>query len=179
MSTKYLLTAFSKDRPGIVADISRVIYEIGYNLEDSSMTYLAGEFAILLMMSPPNGNGAEEDALETLSRECRRLEREKNITAFVRPLAEEVPRENDTQRKSITVEGVDQTGIVFKISEYLANTNINIQTLESKVKQTPQSGADLYEMKINVDIPKSLSMQKIEDELGALGDHLNVDITIS
>ncbi|NNK96454.1 MAG: amino acid-binding protein, partial [Desulfobacterales bacterium] len=48
MSKKFLLTAFSKDRPGIVADLSQVIYENGYNLEDSSMTNLAGEFAILL-----------------------------------------------------------------------------------------------------------------------------------
>ncbi len=47
MSKKFLLTAFSKDRPGIVADISQLIYENGCNLEESAMTNLAGEFAML------------------------------------------------------------------------------------------------------------------------------------
>ena len=78
MSKKFLLTAFSKDRPGIVADLSQVIYENGYNLEESSMTYLAGEFAILLLLSTSGQN--DGDVQEKLSSECRRLEREKGIT---------------------------------------------------------------------------------------------------
>ena len=41
MSKKFMLTAFSKDRPGIVADISQIIYENGYNLEDSAIYYYA------------------------------------------------------------------------------------------------------------------------------------------
>lgn len=35
------MTAFGKDRPGIVADVSQVLYENGCNLEDSTMTLLA------------------------------------------------------------------------------------------------------------------------------------------
>lgn len=42
MSKKIMLTAFSKDRPGIVADISQIIYENGYNLEDSARDTLVG-----------------------------------------------------------------------------------------------------------------------------------------
>lgn len=91
MSKKFLLTAFSKDRPGIVADLSRVIYENGYNLEDSSMTNLAGEFAILLLLSAPSVNGV--DAEEKLSTECRRLEREKGISAYIRPLRQKMPKQ--------------------------------------------------------------------------------------
>ena len=47
MEKKFILTAFSKDRPGIVADISEVIYENGCNLEDSTMTSMLDEFAII------------------------------------------------------------------------------------------------------------------------------------
>ncbi len=88
MSKKFMLTAFSKDRPGIVADISQIIYENGYNLEDSAMTNLAGEFAIILLFSSLSA-GEETELEEKLSMECRRLEREKGITAFIRPVSHE------------------------------------------------------------------------------------------
>lgn len=178
MPRKFLLTAFSKDRPGIVADISEVIFENGYNLEDSSMTYLAGEFAILLMLSAPSVT-PEAEIMETLSTECRRLEREKAITAYIRPIGEEPPESyNNVTRKVISVEGMDQAGIVYKISRYLADNRINIRTLESEVKPSPQSGATFYQMAIDVEIPGDMSLQKVEDDLGAIGDLLHVDVNI-
>jgi len=176
---KFLLTAFSKDRPGIVADISQVIFENGYNLEDSSMTYLADEFAILLLLSAP-ASAKENEVLEKLSIECRRLERDKNITAYVRRASGDStsPPKNGNV-KTISVEGLDQAGIVYKVSRYLADQNINIRTLKSKVRQSPQSGGDLYSMKIETDIPTELSLQQVEDGLDSIGNSLNVDITLN
>jgi len=179
MSQKFLLIAFSKDRPGIVADISQVIYENGFNLEDSSMTYLAGEFAILLLLSVPS-NGVENTIMEKLSSECRRLEREKSITAYVTPVSGEQPKvQKDVIVKTIIVEGMDQSGIVYKISKFLADSGINIRTLSSEVRLSPQSGTELYCMTIVVEIPGSLAMGGVEDGLGVIGDQLNVDITLS
>ena len=178
MSKKYLLTAFSKDRVGIVADISQVIYENGYNLEDSSMTYLAGEFAILLLLSEPSSaKGASLE--EVMSAECRRLEREKGITAFLRPASptDQVESSNIVP-KTIHIEGMDQAGIVFKVSKFLAVNNINILTLKSEVRSSPESGTALYVMTINVEIPAGLSLQNVEDGLAQIGDSLNVDVSL-
>lgn len=178
MSKKFLLTAFSKDRPGIVADISKVIFENGYNLEDSSMTYLAGEFAILILLSAPS-TLAEKEVMENLSSECRRLEREKMITAYIRPISSETAQlKADTTMKTISVEGLDQAGIVYKVSKFLADSKINIRTLDSEIRLSPQSGAALYVMTIVVDIPNDLPLQLVEDGLGSIGDQLNVDVTI-
>jgi len=179
MSKKFLLTAFSKDRPGIVADISQVIFENGYNMEDSSMTYLAGEFAILLLLSAPS-SADEKEVVEKLSIECRRLEREKDITAYIRPLqAEAAEPPSDVVVKTISVEGLDQAGIVYKVSRFLADSNINIRTLSSEVKLSPQSGALLYDMTIKVEIPVDCSLHELEDGLGRIGDQLKVDVTLS
>lgn len=176
---KFLLTAFSKDRPGIVADISQVIFENGYNLEDSSMTYLADEFAILLLLSAP-ASANENEVLEKLSTECRRLERDKNITAYVRRASgDSTSPSKNGNIKTISVEGLDQAGIVYKVSRYLADHNINIRTLKSKVRQSPQSGGALYSMKIETDIPTELSLQQVEDGLDSIGNSLNVDITLN
>ena len=80
MDKKFIMTAFGKDRPGIVADVSQIIYENGCNLEDSTMTLLEDEFTIILLFA-----GREDGSLENnLLNNCRRLEKEKGITAFIR-----------------------------------------------------------------------------------------------
>ena len=178
MPSKFLLTAFSKDRPGIVADISQVIYENECNLEDSKMANLAGEFAMIFLISPLSfGNEAEIE--KTLSTECRRLEREKGITAFIRPVTPaQATGPQDIHTKTIHVEGLDHAGIVYKVSRFLADNQINIRTLTSKVTSSPESGAAVYKMRLNVEIPVGLPMDIMEKGLNQVGDQLNVDITI-
>ena len=179
MPKKILLTAFSEDRPGIVADISQVIYENGYNLEDSSMTYLAGEFAILLLLSAPPGADMNE-VVDKLSSECRRLERDKGITAYIRTVSRgPIEPQQNLSVKTISVVGLDQAGIVYKVSRFLADANINIRTLSSELRLSPQSGAALYDMTITVEIPDEFPLQQLEEGLGQVGDQLNVDVTVS
>ncbi|NNK96655.1 MAG: hypothetical protein HKP41_20085, partial [Desulfobacterales bacterium] len=160
------------------ADLSRVIYENGYNLEDSSMTNLAGEFAILLLLSAPSVNGV--DAEEKLSTECRRLERDKGITAYIRPVRQEMPKQkSNILTKTIHVEGLDQAGIVYKVSQFLADNGINISTLNTKMRLSPESGAAIYIMTIVVEIPTQLSLLTVEDGLSRIGDQLNVDVSLA
>ena len=104
MDKKYIMTAFSKDRPGIVADLTEVIYENGGNLEDSTMTSMLDEFVIILLFT------AKEEIFEKqLSSDCRRLEKEKGITAFVRTVETAArKKEEKFNKKTINVEGVDQ-----------------------------------------------------------------------
>lgn len=178
MVKEFVLTAFCKDRPGIVADISEVIYQNECNLKDSTMTNLAGEFAIILVLSPLSA-GQEADLEEKLSTECRRLEREKGITAFIRPVSYPASRPKaDCYVKTLYVEGLDQAGIVYKVSRFLANNDINITSLNSQVKFSPESGAAIYSLTICVEIPQNLSIQTVEHGLSQIEDQLNVDITV-
>ena len=177
MSKEFVLTAFCKDRPGIVADISEVIYENECNLKDSTMTNLAGEFAIILLLSPLSA-GKETDLEENLSMECRRLEREKGITAFIRPANHAVRKQKAYYVKNLHVEGLDQAGIVYKVSRFLADNDINITSLNSEMKFSPESGAAFYSLSISVEIPQNLTMQTLEQNLNQIEDQLNVDITV-
>jgi glycine cleavage system transcriptional repressor len=179
MAKKYILTAFSEDRPGIVASISQLIYENDCSLEDSAMTNLSGEFAIMLLFTPMT-NGSGDDLEEKLSAGCRRLEREKGITAFIRPvtLEEQAPKA-DILKKTVHVEGLDQAGIVYKVSRFLADNQVNIIHLNSEKRSSPQSGAAIYAMTILVEVPITLSLQDLENGLNRIGEELNVDVTIT
>ena len=174
MEKKFIMTAFSKDRPGIVADVTEVLYEHGCNLEDSTMTNMLDEFAIILLFTG-KGDGLEEK----LSGDCRRLEREKGITAFIRPVeAEDKGKLAGVTTKTINVEGIDQTGIVFKISRYLANNEVNIESLTSRRTTSPESGTALYFMEIKVQVPERISIEQLENGLSQVGEELNLEITL-
>lgn len=174
MEKKFIMTAFGKDRPGIVADVSGIIYENGCNLEDSQMGLLADEFTLMLLLS---GHGKELE--ERLNKECRRLEKEKNVSVFIRELDFQRPEYSENGNKhTISVEGVDQGGIVHKISKFLSDQSINIDTLTSQRKLSPESGTALYTMTMNVTFPEPVVQESVERGLEKIGHDLNVDISL-
>ncbi len=174
MENKFIMTAFGKDRPGIVAEIAEVVYANKCNLEDSNMGRLADEFTLILLLT-----GKGDDLAEKLSRDCKRLEREKDIYVFIRPLDYHTPHAKNGKGSSlIEVEGVDQAGIVFKVARFLADHNINIETLKSRKKYSPNSGTALYSMEITANIPEGIAMQDFDDQLDSLANELNVDISV-
>ena len=174
MEKKFMMTAFGKDRPGIVADVSEIIYENRCNLEDSRMGLLADEFTLMLLLS-----GQGEDIEDRLNKECRRLEKEKGVSVFLRELDFQRPdfKENGN-RHTISVEGVDQGGIVYKVSKYLADQSININTLTTRMQLSPESGTALYTMTMDVSFPETAVKESVAHGLEIIGDQLNVDITL-
>lgn len=175
MEKKFIMTAFGKDRPGIVADIAEVIFEHQCNLEDSNMGRLADEFTLILLLS-----GQGENLGDKLARDCKRLEREKDIFVFIRPLEYHHPRsENGKIYTCVEVEGIDQTGIVYKVSKLLADNGVNIVTLKSKKKYSPNSGTAMYAMEIRATLPDTVTNDQLAEKMDVLGSELHVDITVS
>ena len=175
MAKRFIMTAFGEDRPGIAADVTEILYENGCNLEDASMTQLAGEFTLILLFT-----AGSADVEVPLAKACRRLEQEKRISAFMRPLPSR-PRIESSGffTRNLHVEGLDHAGIVYKISRFLADRQINIVDLKSTVKPTPESGTALYVMNIMIRIPYGTAMDRLEKGLSAVADDLNVDIAMS
>src|SRR6185436_1701207 len=119
MKRWFALSAIGPDRPGIVADLAELIYECDCNLEDSSMTILGSEFAVLLLLT-----GEGDDVERRLSSGCKRLEWEKRLTVFFRPLqGEPIPYAVSQHAQSFALQavGVDKAGIVAKVARCLAD----------------------------------------------------------
>jgi glycine cleavage system transcriptional repressor len=174
MTGRYIMTAFGKDRPGIVADVTRVLYENGCNLEENSMTLLADEFTLILLFSAADA-GIEEGLLA----ECRRLEKDRGISAFIRPLGERrALAKPDVRNYIVEVDGLDQSGIVYRVSQHLADRGHNILDLKSRVKSSPESGTALYQMQIDIQTEAGISAEDIEAGLAPVADELHVDISV-
>jgi glycine cleavage system transcriptional repressor len=175
MKQRFIMTAFGKDRPGITADVTRLLYENDCNLDDTTMSLLADEFTLSLLFSCSKSNIREH-----LTRECRRLELETGISAFVRPLNEQRQDLSASYKTcQLNIEGLDQAGIVYKTSLFLAEHALNIIHLESRAKASPESGATLYAMNIQIQVPEQLSFDQLNKDLTALADDLHVDVALS
>ena len=175
MTKKYIISAFGKDRPGIVSDVTKVLYENGCNLEETRMANLAGEFSLNILFAGPENI----DLIATLSEQLKQLGEEKNLSAYVRPIIVEAQKPTAmVVTHTLLVEGLDQTGIVYRISRYLADKQINIANLDSSVTYASQTGAPIYSMKIHIEVTPETAMDVIESGLGRLADELHLDITI-
>lgn len=177
MKTWYALSAIGRDRPGIVADLAELIYECDCNLEDSSMTILGSEFAVLLLLS-----SLDVGAAERLSTGCKRLEWEKRLTVFFRPLkGEPVPiatRER-ARRYALQAIGVDRAGIVAKITRCLADHAVTVAEMTTQSRPEPESGTPIYTMRMQIDVPQHTDAAALHRRLQAIADELQIDVSFT
>ena len=82
MSTKLVISALGEDRPGIVDELSNIVYTHNLNIEDSRMTVLGGEFAILLLVS---GDQSSIDAVQTQAHEIEQALQMRLLIYELRP----------------------------------------------------------------------------------------------
>ncbi|MBI3087722.1 MAG: amino acid-binding protein [Candidatus Omnitrophica bacterium] len=171
MSRRWILTALGRDRPGIVARVTKILYALGCNLEDSAMTRLAGEFAIMVVFS------ARPAVTQVrLEQACRPL-REAGLATHLKALtaAESVGH----ARRSpclITVYGADHPGIVYRVSALLAGLKVNIADVSTH--RAAAAKKPLYLMMLEVELPPGLAVTRLERRLKQLARRLGVAVNL-
>jgi glycine cleavage system transcriptional repressor len=169
----FAMAAIGRDRPGIVADLSECIYACGCNLEDASMTMLGSEFATLMLVS---GSGA--DLQERLYEATKRLEWERRLTVFVRPV--DGPGVAGTGAEyALSAVGVDKAGIVAGVSRVLANHGVLITDLRGEAKPVAESGTPLYTLQIRMRLPDGSRISAVQSDLEKTGAGLGIEVTTS
>jgi glycine cleavage system transcriptional repressor len=175
VKTYSILSAFGKDRPGIVAEVAEVIYECGGNIEDSSMGCLRSHFVLLILFS------MEKEEVHAFSSRLKQLEGEKGLTVFYSPVTLQEVRsapQETLPRYRITTSGVDHTGIVFKVCRFLADRGINIIDMETRRTSSAESGTPLFEMDTEIEVPRSTTDQSMREELHRLANELVIDLVL-
>ena len=118
MKRWFVLSAIGRDRPGLVADLAQLIYDCDANLEDSRMTILGSDFAVILLCS-----SRAPDAADRLALGSKRLERDHGLTILIRELSAgarpPVPAPG-TRLYRVEAAGEDRAGIVAGICGVLA-----------------------------------------------------------
>jgi glycine cleavage system transcriptional repressor len=171
---RWILTALGKDRPGIVAAVTKILYQRGCNLEDSAMTRLAGEFAILLIFSAPASLSQQrlEEAFGALSRRLRLAIHLKAMTpAEITPVRHGRPH-------VISVYGADRPGIVYRVSERLARLGLNITDVSTHRTAGRRTAKPLYLMLLEVELPDRIAANSLLQRLRKLAKRLGVEVSL-
>ena len=171
----FTIVAIGRDRPGIVADLAQCVYDCGCNLEDTAMTALGKEFATLVLVS-----GTTDSTGETLATAVRRLEWERHLTVYLRPL-DEAPRNappSDEPQLRLRAVGVDKAGIVAGVARVLAEREMSIRDLRGHVSPAPQSGTPIYTLSVLGDA-RGTTAAELEQFFAPVSARLEVEITAS
>jgi glycine cleavage system transcriptional repressor len=143
--SEFAVTAIGRDRPGIVAGISGALLELEGNLEDSQMSILGGHFAVTLIVSvpPPIDRERLQGRLEVVGAE---LGLEAIAVNAIEDLGARAPRPSHV----ITVYGADHPGIVHAVASALADREINITGLETRLAGAQDSRIYVMTMEVSL-----------------------------
>lgn len=165
-----ILFSVGKDRPGIVEDVSTLLFEHGANIEDSRMAALGGCFSIMILFS------CSEQQLDTLKEKLTSLHR-LGLESFL--YEAEDPDAGSLQPTlpiKLEVRAIDHPGIVKKVVHILHQHDVNIYSLKTEVIRAPLSGAPLFELLLEANVPVEAPLGLIKEKLTRLAGEMNLDL---
>ena len=165
----FALSAVGRDRPGIVAAISRVLLDLRGNVEDSQMSILRGHFAVMLIVALP-------ETVEPAEIE-RRLEAVRAALGLEAVAVSPVDELDGGPRPThvLSVYGADHPGIVHAVSSELADRGVSITGLETRLG----SGVEepLYVMLMEI-AAGEVDAGELRSALGAIGEREGLEVSL-
>ena len=169
----FAVSAIGRDRPGIVAAVTRTLLEHGVNIEDSQSTILRGHFTMTLIVSA--GEELEPTALRA---DLERTASELGLEAMTMSEVEDAePARPAEPSHIVTVYGVDHPGIVHAVASALADCQVNITDLNTRLVGEPEH-EDLYAMMLEIALPEGLTADRLQSLLEATRREQGVEVTI-
>ncbi|MGA8115475.1 MAG: ACT domain-containing protein [Actinocatenispora sp.] len=163
--TEFAVSVVGRDRPGIIAEVTAALAELGVNLTDSSMTLLRGHFAMTLVCTGPPAPAEVREALNTLTADGSLLVSVGEVTDLTGPATAGRPH-------VVTVHGADRLGLVAAVTRTLTLAGGNITDATSRL------AGDLYLLIVEVDLPDDADTSSLTAQLAGVGARLDVDVTL-
>lgn len=168
MSNYLVISALGEDHPGIVSELSQVILNSGCNIEDSRMSILGGEFALIMLVSGAWNNIAKLESQLPALQDKLGL-----ITTARRTQARNVTREEIPY--NIEVVSLDHPGIVQKITGFFSKRNINIHDMYTTSQRAAHTGSPMFALSMTVEIPAATHISTLREQFMEFCDELNLD----
>ena len=163
------LSAIGRDRPGIVAEVTRALLGHSLNITDSQMAVLGGRFTMMLIVTAPEGTDLDL-VREELARTSERLALD---AVSLSPLTEAGAAPAAAPSHIVAVYGVDHPGIVHAVSARLAAREVNVTDLETRLV-----GEGLYAMVLEVALPPRLPEAEVRALLDEVAAEQGVEVTL-
>ena len=163
-----IISAVGSDRPGIVSELSGIITTHGGNVEESRMSRLGSDFAIIMLVSVSTD---WEESLEVALQSINDLTISTKLT--------QIQEIGDNKKYKIDLNGADNEGIVKVLSKYLAEKSINVLEMETHISHAPISGTPLFNLNASVSVPNDVEETVIQSDLSQIAQKLGVEIQLN
>lgn len=162
-----MVAAIGDDRPGVVAALTGVLVEQGCNLSDAQMAILQGHASMMLVVSCPPSLGQEE-LQSSLAERTKGLGHE----IWVRSLPDGAAVAGPDDLWVVWVHGSDRPGVVFEVSQLLAEEGVDIVDLKTRIT------GPLGSLTMQVDVPDGVDGTRVAQRLDRLGEQLGLSCSM-
>lgn len=171
MTKRMIVSVMSKDRPGIIANITGAIYRLGGDVADLNQTVLCGYLTMILSVSF-DPDVTKEDLLAAISHiktDCKFEVSIKELDATNTEAEAAAPEE----MYILTVQGPNKAGIVHGVSQFCFDHNINILDLVTTLKNNQ------YTMALQLDLSHCIcGILALQQKLEEFGRQSDLSITL-
>jgi len=168
MRSKLIISANGPDRKGIVSEISSIIGKHNGNIETSKMIRLEKEFAMLILIDIQNKK------IKILTDVLNKI---KGLSVNI---IETKTNQNTLYKNKfhLYINGADNEGIVYAFSKFLSEININIDEINTKIKNAPMSATPLFMMDVIISSKSDINKQELNKKLNKIAKKLGVEVSI-
>jgi len=163
--TVLAVTVLGHDRPGIIAQTTAALGELGLNLEDSTMTLLRGHFAFMLICS---GDAAADSVTQALLP----LTDDGSLEVSVREVQPDPDHASGGAPHQLVVRGGDRPGIVSALTAVVAEAGGNVTDLSTRLS------GDLYVVVAEIDMPLDADAEGLGRRLDVVAGELGVGASL-
>jgi glycine cleavage system transcriptional repressor len=167
----FAVSAIGRDRPGIVAAVTKTLLRHGVNVEDSQMSILRGHFSMMLLLAAPDDLEAER-----LRADLERTAEELALEALtINEVVFDVATRPDASHL-ITVYGADHPGILHAVSSTLAALGVNIVDLTTRL--AGEGDDSIYVASLEVLVPDEATSDTLENRLRETAEQERVEVSV-
>ena len=170
MKKQLVISVMSKDRPGIVADITGVILDLDGDLADLNQSVLGGYFTMILI-----AEFDEQVTPEDLFAKFSHIKSENKIEATIKEMSLPLDMEKDKlpgETFIVTAQGENRKGMVKIMGDFFFDRNINIFDLVTTRERK------MYTMIFQVDLSGIDSIGVLRQELETLAVQEDLDLVL-
>lgn len=165
-----ILLSIGPDQPGIVDDVSSLLYRHDANIEDSRMAALGGCFSIMALFSFDAGK------LEAIQTGLKELEQKGVQISLHDAFAPPEAADESGAPLEMSIQAMDHPGIVQMVVHLLHRYGLNITSLQTRVFPAPVSGSPLFALELAADAPAGVDVGQVKADLLDLAAREDLDV---
>jgi glycine cleavage system transcriptional repressor len=168
MQNNLVVSALVENSSEIIRKFSKLSKSSGCNIVDSRFKVLGQELSLMLFLS------GTWDAIAKIEDMLGVLAREHDIKIMTKRTTVD-KLQGDAMPYAVDVVGLDQSGVIFDITDFMSTNNLLIQELASNTYHASLTGAKMFSLHMMVNIPSDTSIASVRGDFIEFCDRLNLD----